>query len=219
MRWVGRLEEVAAEGRAAPVVWLVRPDSAAAASALRAVRPRAEDLADAARWRDPDRGAERLTRRLLLRALAAAVLDAGADAVVVAREAGGRPRVTAPRPLHASVARREGWAALALCTRPVGVDLEAAEPASPLPLVLLGAAERAQVEAGTDPAEQARRFARAWAAREAYLKASGAGLATLARISVALSPAGGAEVDGPQGRVAAHMRSVGDLIACTVVLG
>ena len=219
MRWIERLEAATADGGATACVWLVRPDSPAAADALRTVRPRCEDLADAARWRDPLRGAERLARRLLLRTLAAAVLEVRADAVEVARDTGGRPHVAAPRPLHASVARRDGWAALAVCTQPVGVDLEAAAPAAPLPVDLLGAGERAQVEAGADGADRARRFARVWTAREAYLKATGAGLLAADGLAARLHGEEGAEVSGPQGRVAAHTRRVGELLACAVAFG
>lgn len=217
VRWIARLEDAPAGGGATPTIWLVRPDGPEAQAALRTVRPAACDLADAAAWRDPARGAERLARRLLLRALAAAVLGAGVDAVEVAREEGGRPHVAAPRPLHASVARRDGWAALAVCARPVGVDLEAAEPVAPLPLDGLDAAARRWIEAEAGAAGRARRFAQAWTAREAYLKAGGAGLAGSGALETRPLQ-GGVEVRGPEGAALAQMRRLGELLACAVVL-
>ena len=217
VRWIARLEE-APVGADGAVVWLVRPDGEAAARALRTVRPRAEDLADAARWRDPEHGAARLARRLLLRALAAAVLGAPCDAVEAARDARGRPLIAAPCPLHASIARSAGWAAVAVAPHPVGVDLEHARPAAPLPLDLLEPAERLQVlDARCDDA-RAERFARLWTSREAYLKATGEGLSDPGAVAARLTPDGGARVEGAAGAARVETRRIDDLLACAVVL-
>lgn len=214
IRWVDALKAgPLASGEAR--VWLVEPAGAIAAEALRRVRPTAADHADAALHAGEARGAERLRRRLLLRVLAAAALGVAPDAVEAAREPGGRPAIRAPRPLHAAVARRDGWAALAIAASPVGVDLE--RPISPAPLDLLPEAERAQARAAS-PDETANRFARLWAAREACLKATGAGLDGAPAISARLLDARRAEVRGPWGVVVVELRSAGALVIAAVVL-
>ncbi len=214
IRWV----DAADAGPLAPGearVWLVEPAGAIAAEALRRVRPTAADLADAALHAGEARGAERLRRRLLLRVLAADVLGVAPDGVEAAREPGGRPLIRAPRPLHAAVARRDGWAALAIAASPVGVDLEA--PTSPAPLDLLPAAERAAARAAS-PDETALRFARLWAAREACLKATGAGLEGAHAISARLLDAQRAKVHGPWGEAEVELRPAGALVVAAVVL-
>lgn len=135
-------------------------------------RATAEDLADAAAL-GPARGAVRLRRRRLLRALAAEVLEAHPDAVRFERLADGRTRILAPRPLYSSVAGRGGWTALAVASDPVGVDVELWPPEPGPPLALLHPLEQAEISASVDPA---RVFLHFWTAREACLKADGRGL-------------------------------------------
>lgn len=196
----------------------MRPTGAEAERALARVRASAADLADAALWPGPERGAARLVRRRLLRALAAAVLDVHPDRVAATRDRAGRPALSAPAALHASVARHEGWAALALSPRPVGVDLEAARPADPLPLDLLPPAEAAALRAEPDAEARARRFARLWCAREAYLKAAGLGLGATAGVR-ARETREGARLDGPAGPGRAEFREADGVLAALAWTG
>ena len=118
-------------------------------------------------------------RRLLLRELAARVLQLAPDAVVIAHREGRAPRLAMPPEttgLHLSSASRAGLAALAVGRVALGVDIEAVEPGREPPWNVLHPDERAWL-AGLSAPEQARSFALLWAAKEAYLKALGIGLA------------------------------------------
>jgi len=91
----------------------------------------------------------------------------------------GRPAVAGPagRGLHFSLSRSAGLALLALASQPVGVDVErvperslAEDAARALHLAELRELARLSVEARPGG------FARCWTRKEAYLKATGAGL-------------------------------------------
>ena len=134
-----------------------------------------EDLADRAR---PIAGARHwfLKRRALLRSLMAWRLACSADSVIIAHDPSGVPRLRVPDTrLHLSVAARGAFAACAVADVPVGIDLETIDRAtSPVPDVL-DAQERTMLH-GLSPDEAHRRFLAFWTAKEAYLKACGAGL-------------------------------------------
>ena len=190
MRWIERLEE-APRDLSEPLVWVVRLDGAEAQAAE--VRP--ADLADAAALGSA-RGAERLIRRRLLRALAGRALGVHPDAVIVERNTAGAPRIVAPEPLCVSHAGRAGWAALAIARTRVGVDVDLAAPESPLPLDLLHPDDRARLAALPAPALP-RAFAELWVVKEAYAKASGLTLdAVLAGYPVRTREDGRAEIGG-----------------------
>ncbi len=137
-------------GSGGALVWVLAAAGPAAERALGEVRPTRADLADAARARE-EGGWGRLRRRLLLRVLAARALALAPDLVRIERDAGGRP-VFPDLDLHAAVSGASGHAALALATRPIGVDIEATSAAD-----------------ADDP------DLRLWTAREAYAKALGVG--------------------------------------------
>ena len=111
--------------------------------------PSPEDLAEAASARR-DGGGPRLLRRRRLRALVARTFDIHPDTVRFTRDASGRLRLEA---LAAQIATAgcHGWSAVALATRPIGVDIEA------------------------DATDQTAELGR-WTLVEAYLKALGLGL-------------------------------------------
>jgi len=153
----------------AAVFRLIREGEGAPAHAL------PEDLADAAAL-GLERGARRLMRRRLLRALAAEILDLHPDALRFHREASGLVKLIAPELLHVSVADRGAWTALAVAPHPVGVDIDLYPPDRDPPFDLLQPRERDIILADPDPA---RLFLRFWTAREAYLKADGRGLSVM----------------------------------------
>ena len=137
-----RLHWVRTLGAVAPTpdtawIWLVDTQGDIAAAALRLARATRGDLQDAAIARDPRRGGARLIRRRLLRALAARVLDRPASDVEIEREPSGRCVVREPRRMFASIARYKSWAALAIASVPIGVDLEDAHPQPHLPVDIL----------------------------------------------------------------------------------
>jgi phosphopantetheinyl transferase len=117
-------------------------------------------------------------RRALLRALVAYVLGAAPDVVSIAHEEGRAPRLLVPEDaaFHLSSASRDGLAALAVGRAPVGVDIELVEAATEPPWHVLHPEERAWLM-GLPAGERERGFARLWAAKEAYLKALGIGVA------------------------------------------
>jgi 4'-phosphopantetheinyl transferase len=171
--WLG-LEEVPPD-LDRPAVWLARDDDPAWAALVASVRASALDLADAALFSSSERAAGRLRRRLLLKALAGRTLGVDAEAVVVERSAAGAIAVTAPQRLCSSLSARAGWTMAGLSRTPIGVDVEDARPAEPLPLDVLS---REEVEAMAALPAEARpeTFARYWTVKEATLKAMGTGL-------------------------------------------
>ncbi len=117
-----------------------------------------------------------------MRAFAARRLGVHPDEIGIERKDGAGVAITAPMPLFASVAGRGGWTALALSEHPIGLDVETRPTDTPLPLDLLHPHERDHLLA-LDDVTRNLTFLRFWAAREAYVKATGAGLpARLSRI-------------------------------------
>jgi 4'-phosphopantetheinyl transferase len=115
-------------------------------------------------------------RRALTRHLVANWLGRAAESVVIAHDPAGAARVIAPDDtLFVSVAARGPIAAIAVSLSPVGVDLEPVEPPREPVWNVLHPDERAAVanawRAGDDNP-----FRDVWIAKEAWLKALGAGL-------------------------------------------
>lgn len=116
-------------------------------------------------------------RRRLLTHLAAAVLRRDPREVVVAHASGRPPALVEPAArLFLSSASRDGWAALAVADRPVGIDIERVEPGLEIPWRVLHEAEARWLR-GVPERRQPASFARLWTVKEAYLKALGKGLA------------------------------------------
>lgn len=116
-----------------------------------------------------------LARRAATRSCVALALDCDARDVVIGYDAAGAPRVRSPAPLEISVAGRGPFAAIATAPTPVGVDLELFS--APVEIIddVLHASERAAL-AQALAADRGDLFMRMWTAKEAYLKALGAGL-------------------------------------------
>jgi 4'-phosphopantetheinyl transferase len=142
-------------------------------------------------------GQLRFARRFYLRLLLGAYLGIPGKDVKINRAIRGKPVLDAaahPVDLHFSMAKSEDRLLIGFATSaPVGVDLE---PAARRALKPLGLANRyfSAVEAAAlsalPAAELDAAFLRAWACKEAVVKASGQGIANqLCRFSVEMDPA------------------------------
>jgi 4'-phosphopantetheinyl transferase len=111
---------------------------------------------------------------------------------------GDNARPVADAPVDVSMSHAGGWVvAVAGLAGRVGVDVEPLRAVSPaLARRCLSPRELAWLE--EHPGDRSRRFAELWTAKEAYLKATGAGLSTDPR-DVRIDPTGGrAQVLGPE---------------------
>lgn len=125
-----------------------------------------------------------LRRRLALRALLGASLGADPQEVRIGYDVEGAPRVLSHK-AFVSVASRGSIAALAIASSPVGIDLEPLDAKNPAPIVreVLHPRELLALQETHD------HFLRLWTAKEAYLKAHGAGLVKdPASIEISLKP-------------------------------
>jgi 4'-phosphopantetheinyl transferase len=147
-------------------------------------------------------GQLRFARRFYLRLLLGAYLGIPGKAVKINRRNRGKPVLDAavhPEELHFSMAKSEERLLIGFATSvQVGVDLEPTTRRALKPLGLanryFSAAESAAL-AALDPADLDAAFLRAWACKEAVVKASGQGIANqLCRFSVETDPARPARV-------------------------
>jgi len=102
---------------------------------------------------------------------------AGERGVRVRRGANGRP--CSDPPVDVSLSHGGGWIAAAACgTGRTGIDVETLRDVAPsLARRCLSAAESAWLERARPGVHRSYRFLRLWTAKEAYLKATGVGLA------------------------------------------
>jgi 4'-phosphopantetheinyl transferase len=145
----------------------------------RLVDPR--DRRDADRLRSPVARRRLVARRAATRAVLAAALGTTAGDLVVERRCArcgstehGKPRVP-DADLAFSVAASEEVVVIALAPDEVGVDLERRAGDPPVPAALAQPERARLTELG--PEQQADVFVDLWTAKEAVLKADGAGLA------------------------------------------
>lgn len=149
----------------------------------------------------PARPGNRAERSRLRRETARAVLSQQ-DGLEAASEIGhlpsGQPVLRAHPGLHLSLATRGGVVALGLARAPIGVDVEAVDPEGAMPLALLHERERDALQR-LGRGEQALAFALIWAAKEAYVKATGTGLLRAPEsFAVLLQPETGFSVVDPE---------------------
>jgi 4'-phosphopantetheinyl transferase len=170
------------------------PSDPAALAPLAAALTDAE-RAWAARLRDGAPRARFVAARAGLRRLLGARLGCAPSAVPIVADARGKPGLAegAGAPLSFSVSHSGALALVAIAAQPVGVDVEAMRPlhdAVPLAARFFAPAERDAVARAPADA-RARRFLELWTAKEAVLKASGAGLAGLPDVALDLGPGSG----------------------------
>ena len=102
---------------------------------------------------------------------------AGERDVIVRRGANGRP--CSDPPVDVSLSHSGGWIAVAACeTGRIGIDVEVLRDVTPsLERRCLSAVELAWLDRAQPGVPRSLRFSRLWTAKEAYLKATGVGLA------------------------------------------
>ena len=138
-----------------------------------------------------------VARRSLLRAILGHYLKVEPPQVSLAYEERGKPRLAgpdSPAPLHFNFSHSRG---LALCavsrSAPLGVDVEKLRPMpemAEIGVMFSSAQENARLNAAP-PEERLEVFFRLWTRKEAYLKATGEGIAgSLAQLDCAEAPPG-----------------------------
>jgi 4'-phosphopantetheinyl transferase len=158
-------------------------EAAGATPHLGGLSPSEADRARA--FRDPADGRRFAAFRAALRSILGDYLGLPPAAVPIGVAPSGKPRLApaavsdgAP-PLVFSLAHAAGFGLVAVAREPVGVDIETAAAARFEPRLaprVLSAAERA-VHTALPPDTRAGAFLRLWTRKEAYLKATGEGLA------------------------------------------
>ncbi|WP_221091294.1 4'-phosphopantetheinyl transferase family protein [Deinococcus aquaedulcis] len=148
----------------APLAALLSPEEQARAAGISLPGPRARAVA----------------ARALVRTVLGTHLGANPHELRFGQGEHGKPYLLqGPEParLHFNLSHTGDLLALALGAQPLGVDVEAVRPLSPaLISMALGPLERARLQA-RPAGEYGRAFYRAWACKEALLKAHGSGLA------------------------------------------
>lgn len=178
--------------------------------------PTEEDMHDLARPGAAPRNYF-LRRRLALRALLGASLGVDPGNVRIGYDVEGAPRVISHK-AFVSVASRGSIAALAIASSPVGVDLEPLDAENPATIVreVLHPRELLALREAPD------HFLRLWTAKEAYLKAHGAGLVrNPAQIEISLEPRRFLARDGQMQFCGEHeiveLQDMSWLIACVTL--
>jgi 4'-phosphopantetheinyl transferase len=136
--------------------------------------PTSRDLCEAPS-REPSRS-QFLARRAFVREVVASKLGVAASAVTIGHDKSGAPMIVAPESrAHISTAGRENFCAIGIAQCAIGVDMEPLEPVLAPAENILHERERAGLAALEGVAKH-EAFLRLWCAKEAYLKALGAGL-------------------------------------------
>jgi 4'-phosphopantetheinyl transferase len=133
-----------------------------------------DEHARAGRFRHPADRRRFVVRRARLRQLLGAVVDRPPEEVMLATDARGKPHLAEEPAVQFSCSHSGELAALAVATRPVGIDVERFAEDTDIAGVAASftARERAAIGAARE------RFFACWTCKEAYAKATGYGLAT-----------------------------------------
>ncbi|HEY7429519.1 MAG TPA: 4'-phosphopantetheinyl transferase superfamily protein [Streptosporangiaceae bacterium] len=167
--------------------WLVDLDTWPATRAVLAASERDRS----ASYLRPQDGVRFAASRGAVRVILSAYLGCEPERVRFADDGGGQPRLAAGHSLQFSVSRSGDIALLAVSPDPVGADLERVRPRPGLADLVTArfpAAEAACVAAGC-AGSPTRSFYRHWVAKEAYIKATGRGLAVLRDAELECGPA------------------------------
>lgn len=164
----GALDTLPLVSDQAPVAWSVTADGPLAARALAGTPATNADLTDAARGNDDG---WRLLRRRLARALVAHLAGMRVVDVRLSRNAAGGPVVDSPDGWYLGLSARDGDCLIGVARRPIAVDREPLDQATPLRDMLtpseLSALDR------LDPADRPLDWLRRWTIKEAHAKLLG----------------------------------------------
>jgi 4'-phosphopantetheinyl transferase len=165
----------------------------------------AEEKQRAARFHfERDRLSYTVSHTLLRQVLSKYTQRAASD-IEIRTERNGKPYL-AERSIEFNLSHSDELTAIAVCTSPVGVDVERVRPVGQ-PLSALIGREDAEIIAHLKQSEQQVAFFQCWARKEALLKAVGVGLLeNLERVSVGIGPSSEivssiAEIEGWRWRV------------------
>jgi len=129
--------------------------------------------------------------RAALRQIAGAYLRVPPRRVDLVEDPNGKPRLRAdPARLELSLSHTRDLAAIAVATRPVGIDIEALDrkvDVATMRRALLD--DEFELVLAQPPDQRAEAFLRHWTVKEAYVKALGTGLALLGLRSIAVANA------------------------------
>lgn len=172
--WIGDIDAV----NSAPqdIACLVDLDDPAV-QALTQVQPTAEDDLRAAAYGDAMRQ-RFLSRRAVLRQLLARRFGRPVATVVISADDSGAPCLAAPvmgSPCFLSISGRAAFAAFAVASRPVGIDLEILGEPEPVPQAALHPNEATRL-AALNETDRHKAFLELWTVKEAYFKALRIGL-------------------------------------------
>jgi 4'-phosphopantetheinyl transferase len=151
-----------------------------------------DELLRASAFKVDDARRRFVVSRAALRALLGAYLGAAPATLLFAASAHGKPRLDdPPSPLRFNLAHSGGLALIAVAREvEVGVDLEEIRPRRDLD----GVSRRVFTRDERDAIDGDESFYRHWVAKEAFVKATGRGIASLRSFEVLLEAPGGARL-------------------------
>ena len=176
---------VAAGGGTRPLsLWLWQLDAGTAATGrdwwLRSARVSEDEMASADSRAHANARLTFLAGRALARRALAAVVGCRPEELKISDPAEGKPRLlagSAGRDHHFNLSHSGRWIACAVGGSPVGIDIEPVRRNARHALVVARFSEEEAAWVGDRGAASARRFSALWTLKEAYAKATGAGLA------------------------------------------
>jgi 4'-phosphopantetheinyl transferase len=151
----------------------------------------ADELLRAASFKVEDGRRRFVATRGALRALLGRYLDADPASLRFGTTAYGKPRLDPPSPLEFNVSHSGSVGLIAVTNdAEVGIDVEEVKPRADL----RGLARRVFTERERDAVDGELSFYRHWVAKEAFVKATGRGVASLRSFEVLLDAPGGARL-------------------------
>ena len=164
----GGLDALPVVSNHAAVAWSITADSPLAARTLVGTSTSTTELAEAAMGKN---SGFRLLRRYLARALVAHLSGMRAVDVHFSQNAAGRPIIDAPSGWYLGLSARDGDCLIGVARRPIAVDREPLDHATPL-WDMLTSSERSALDRLAE-ADRPLSWLRRWTIKEAHAKLSG----------------------------------------------
>jgi 4'-phosphopantetheinyl transferase len=149
-----------------------------------------DELLRAAAYKVEDGRRRFVVTRAALRTLLGRYLDADPAALRFGTTTNGKPRLDPPSSTQFNVSHSNAVAMVAVSQEIVGIDVEEIKPRERLD----GVARRVFTEAERDAIDGDAAFYRHWVAKEAFVKATGRGVASVKSFEVLLDAPGGARL-------------------------